>query len=201
MPTFGRLHQLCITAGMAMMVVFATSGVSALTLSSTVPQSGHTGFITLASPAIGASPYDFTAQNYLALLSIDSLSVTLTIAGGDTAVGESDYNNLSLALDGIDTGIALNGFPDQVTQTLTITGIPANVAAILAELHSDGKLIGTVKDHTAGDNFIMIPAAFQTTLVLRAYTHPLPEPGTLGLLTLGLSGLGLYCRRKKPPLA
>lgn len=74
---------------------------------------------------------------------------------------------LLLALDGIDTGIALNGFPgDNAEATLTVRGAPASRGAILAALKADGTLAATVIDTTDEGNFIEVPADADTTLVL-----------------------------------
>jgi hypothetical protein len=184
---------------MATAVALTASGASALTLSSTVTQSGHSGS-SGTYPITGASPYDYTAQSYLSLTSLDGLSITLTISDGDSASGDFDFNNLTLELDGIDTGIMLNGFRENQIDTHTLSGTPLNAAAILTALQADGKLVGTVKDlDEPGTNALSLPAAFQTTLSLEGSSEPTPtpEPTTLSLLGVGLGGLVMYRRRKK----
>ena len=54
---------------------------------------------------------DFTGQfGGLTITSIDGLTVSVaSILDGDTGAGDFDENNLTLALDGIDTGLVLNG--------------------------------------------------------------------------------------------
>lgn len=139
-------------------------------------------------------PWDFNGQNYLQLTSIGTIEITLTMLDGDTSPGEVDFNSLTLFLDDIDTGIYLNGFGNDVTITKTFVGITENSAAILAALKTDGKLIGTVKDHHTehaggGRNGIGFPAIATTTLSLSAV--PLPSsawllgPGLVGLVGLG----------------
>jgi len=54
-------------------------------------------------------------------------TIKATIYDGDTGPGEGDVDDLTLALDGFDTGIKLNGFPDDKTQTRTISGVPVKV--------------------------------------------------------------------------
>jgi hypothetical protein len=98
--------------------------------------------------------------------------MTLTLFDGDTGGGpfDTDRNNLTLGLDGIDTGILLNGFRDSETVTRTITGIPNNAAQILAAMKADGQLVGTIIDRTPNDNFVEIPATFDTTLQITCAT-------------------------------
>ena len=56
-----------------------------------------------------AAPWDFGASAGL-LGSISNITITLTVGDGDSALGERDFDQLTLALDGIDTGLHLNGF-------------------------------------------------------------------------------------------
>jgi hypothetical protein len=157
---------------------FAVSAGIALaqTLSSTVPQSGFEGFIPPeGAPLTGPVPYAFGPE-VQECASLDSITVTLTLFDGDTGGGpnDTDRNNLTLALDGIDTGIILNGFRDSQTVTNTITGTPENAARILAKLKADGQLVGTILDRTPNDNFVGIPTTFDTTLQIECTAT---EPG------------------------
>ena len=136
------------------------------------------------SAPITASAFDFTSQPQL--LSIDSISITLTIIDGDTGFGPNgtndtpyppdgdphgdddfDVNSLSLRLDGIDPGtnFLLNGFtsfqdPLDASDfvTVTFTGAPANSAALLGALQ-DGSVTASVFDSTgvANSNGFQIP--------------------------------------------
>jgi hypothetical protein len=126
----------------------------------------------------GPAPYTFGAQEVQACESIESITVTLTLFDGDTGDGpnDTDRNNLILALDGIDTGIALNGFRDSQTDTNTITGTPNNAARILAALRPDSQLVGTIFDRTPNDNLVGIPAIFDTTLQIECSTAAEPVP-------------------------
>jgi hypothetical protein len=142
------------------------------TLTSTVPQSGFAGGSSTSSPLTGAQPFTFGAQEVQACQSIESISVTLTLFDGDTAPGDFDENQFTLGLDGIDTGILLNGFPNEQTVTLTIPGTPNNAADILAALQADNQLAGTIIDASPADNFIEIPANFDTTLEITCATAP-----------------------------
>src|SRR5436305_2758826 len=93
---------------------------------------------------------------YPTFTGIDSITLTVTIKDGDSGPGQFDFNNLSIGLDGIDTGIKLNGFLGGANPidssgpitTLDVAGAPQNAAAILAALRPDGQLNLTV---TASD--------------------------------------------------
>ncbi len=135
------------------------------TLTGTTNQSGFEGFTITAFPLTG-SAYNFAGQPYSSLTSIDKLSVTLTLSDADTALGNFDFNQLTLGLDGIDTGIKLNGFSDGLTQTLTLGGTPSNASAIISALQADGQLVGTIIDQSSNDNFIGISSLFKTTLTI-----------------------------------
>ncbi|AFZ29237.1 Hemolysin-type calcium-binding region [Gloeocapsa sp. PCC 7428] len=118
-----------------------------------------------------SSVYDFTGKSYESLTTINHISVTLTLHDGDTGIHEMDFNNLTLGLDGIDTGIKLNDFFHGETITQTIRGIPNKAAQILNELQADGQLVGSVVDSTPRDkNTITIPFNFDTTLTITGLT-------------------------------
>ncbi len=94
--------------------------------------------------AIDNTPYAFARIGKLRRL--ERVTITLTIEDGDTEMGDSDHGKLSLALDGIDSGILLDGFPDG-KMTLTRGGVPDNAAQILAALKTDGELEASIIDH------------------------------------------------------
>jgi hypothetical protein len=177
-------------ASLCLLAAAGRAGAEPLTLTATAEQSGWTGYRTLPFP-LTATGWDYYDQPYEALTSLDWLAVTLTLEDGDTLPGNFDRDQLTLALDGIDTGIRLNGFGDGALTTLTVSGVPANREALLGALQQDGVLVGTIIDHTAGDNFLGIPAAFTTTLALQG---EVPEPATWAVLALGLVGLVAWRR-------
>jgi len=80
------------------------------------------------------------------IVRLTQISIIVSINDGDTGPGEGDENELTLALDGIDTGIKLNGFLNNQTTQQTISGVPANARQILAALKADGKLEATIRD-------------------------------------------------------
>jgi hypothetical protein len=134
-------------------------------VTSMVAQSGFDGTVPPRVPLTG-SPYTYSDTNEF--VSLDSIRITLTIDDGDTGPGEFDENQLTLGLDGIDTGITLNGFRDGHTDTNTITGVPNHAVLLLALLKVDGQLNATVIDATGppDDNDIEIPSTSNTTLDL-----------------------------------
>jgi hypothetical protein len=179
--------------------VVGTPTAWALSISSTVAQSGSSGSPNPHPITAPAFPFDFSGQEFTALVTIAGISVTLTMFDGDSGPGDFDFDDLTLGLDGIDTGIKLNGFRDAETVTQTILGVPTSAAAILASLQSDGLLAGTVIDAdlaTVGpSNEITFANTFDTTLTI---SGPVPEPSTLVLLTSGVVGLaGMFRGRKK----
>lgn len=138
-------------------------------------------------------------SSYNNLASIGSLTLTVTIRDGDTTPGSFDFNDLTIGLDGIDTGIKLNGFPNNAISTLDISGVPQNAAAILAALKTDGKLklsvfdndvdlAGSAPDAQAGD-VIAFPGGGvlpDATLQLREGT--VPDQGNLVQVSATQSG-------------
>ena len=152
--------------------------------------------------------YDFTSTGYMALTSITSITVTLTMQDGNSDSGSDgfDYNHLHLALDGTDTGLILNGFRGNALEdTLTFTGTPTNAATILASLQADGKLNGTVTTDNPNDTITMPNEIYfgndanDATTTLSISGTEVPEPGAatwagLGLLTV--AGLGRRGRRR-----
>jgi hypothetical protein len=121
------------------------------TKSSSVPQlkddfQSSNGFM------ITAPDRPLTFQKVGRIRKITNIRITATLYDAETGLGELNENQLTLALDGIDTGILLNGFlgnfPDDVAYTRTISGVPINEAQIRAALKADGKLDATIIDHT-----------------------------------------------------
>ena len=180
----------------AMISSAMNASAAPITITSVVAQSGHADFTLSATPLTGlATPYDFVGQDYASLTSIDSITVTLEVQDGDTNPGELDFDHWTLGLDGIDTGLKLNGFPGQagiLTQTLTQVS-PNNAAALLAALQSDGQLIGTIIDSNPGDHSISLPFRIDTSLDITGEAGgnviPLPAAALMGPLGAGLAGM------------
>ncbi|HEX8077540.1 MAG TPA: PEP-CTERM sorting domain-containing protein [Chthoniobacterales bacterium] len=180
----------------------ATSVVhlNAQSITDATPETQTQQQVSPLDPAeLTASPWDFTGQPTLA--SIGFISITLTLIDGDSASGQFDFNHLFLALDGVNTGLALNGFRSGFQDTLTISGnISMSVSTMLLAQFADRQFVGTiVSDNQASiampnDIFVgaMPPAMASTTLTLAV-----PEPGTWALLGVGLTFVGLRLRRKQ----
>jgi|SRR5215203_1217224 len=161
-----------------MLVVDARSAGAAppakkFTKSSTVPQSGLplvAGNANAPGARITAAtnPYSFSKTSKIA--SIKQVTITATINDGDTGSGEYDENDLFLQLDTINTGIALNGFRNNQTDTRTISGMPNQPGALKRALKADGKLEARIIDadpNDNGGNGVGIPDNVQTTLRIK----------------------------------
>lgn len=176
-----RIWRPSFLVGIVLTVVVAFTSdalAKAQTFTDTVPQSGFGGFIPPeGAPLTGPDPYTF-GNKIQDCESIESITVTLTLFDGDTGRGSfnTERNELTLGLDGIDTGIALNGFPDGETVTNTLSGVPKNMAQILAALKADGQLVGTVIDRSPNDNFVGILDTFDTILEITCATGQVPAP-------------------------
>ena len=164
---------LTLSLGLLLPMAPADNGLNAagaltdFTKRARVGQSGDSTFAIDARISHPDTPFTFAKVDKIRRL--DSVAITLMLQDGNTA-RPADFvkNNLFLALDGIDTGLALNGFPgNNAVKTQTIRGVPANRPAILAALKTDGALAATVIDQTDDGNFIEVPASFDTTLVLK----------------------------------
>jgi len=139
--------------------------VALITKERTVVQSGDTN-IPAQNAKINATNAPFDFANPEKFTSIQNISITATIEDGDSAPGEFAENDLTLALNGIDTGIKLNGYRSDQVDTRTNAGAPANADQVLAALKADGELNATIVDHDP-PGILSVPANFQTTLVLK----------------------------------
>lgn len=204
MQKFSRLFA---AAGVGVLALMAGAASAApIVISSTVDQSGFVGAQNLAVYPLTATAYDFTGQNYSAMTAITGLTVTLTINDGNTGVGEFDENSLTLGLDGIDTGLKLNGFTNNNILTLDLSGNPALAGVLLAALQADGMLVGSILDSTPGnapvDDIIGLPRLIQTTLDINGTVRdsggggqPVPLPAAVLLAPLGAGVAGAFARR------
>ncbi len=157
------------------------------------------------SGSINPAGDPFAFANAASLLNIQSIAITLTLIDGDTGTGPDDVfrDTLTLRLDGIETGLVLNGFSsaanegniqasDYIRLRLEITN-PANAGAILAALQVDNQLVGSLYESAGvpGANSIGLPAREfgsstpTITAVLEITGIAVPEPGTWTLLSVG----------------
>lgn len=128
--------------------------------------------------------FDFSGQPTLSDLT--GIEITLTMEDGDTGAGQFDFNQISLGLDDVPTGIALNGFSTGELNTLTFSlqaGDPGWLSAgaiqdLLTNLYSDNQLFGLLLDATPEDNCVNLYSAFDTTLKLTGTAQVVPEPAS-----------------------
>ena len=156
-----------VAGGVAMLVAAGSAAADPLTLTSEVPASGFNGGTVAAIPLTSngdnqspVTPWDYTGQNYVDLESIQSVSVSFIINSASTDQGGENFDEWTLGLDGIDTGLKLNGIPFSgpggASVNATIEGAIQNADQIIAALKADGKLIGTILDSQPGDDFISL---------------------------------------------
>ena len=201
-----------LAAGLVAGAIGLSASAAPLTLSIDVPQSNFIGLQFGGSyPLTGGLGYDFAGQQFNLLTTIDSITVTLTANDGDTGGGDFDRNDLTLGLDGINTGIKLNDlFNNQIVTITTGGGGVLNAAAILAALQADGRLVGTVIDADSDGqgpstapipDFIGFPGAVTTSLDITGQvgrgggTNNVPLPAAVLLAPLGAGLAGVYSRR------
>jgi hypothetical protein len=149
----------------------------------------------------------FDYGNQAKLCTIDKMEFTFTMEDGDTGPGNFDFNNLTLALDDVDTGIKLNGFNSGQENTVTFSldrnspnWISDSVMnQILSNLNSDGQLLASIVDATPNDNDANLYSIFDTTLKLTG-TCPDAVPEPEAILVWAAAGTVLVVarmRRKK----
>jgi hypothetical protein len=178
--------------------VCAQSALATITVTSSQAQVLTDGMINPSMLITGATPWDFTSTSYLSLTSIDEISVTLTLFEGDTGAGINDFDQgqLMLQLDGLNTGLALDGFDNDLTVTHTVTG-PNLHAGILSALQIDGYLLGSILDLSPNDNYVKVRDGYYATLTLTDHeASVVPVPGAMLLAGLGVAGAG-WLKRKR----
>lgn len=144
----------------------------------------------------GTSPWDFSGTSYLSLTGIDEISVTLRLQDGDTDFGDYDIGELMLELDGLNTGVALDGFTTDLVITKTVTGTN-QAAGLLAALQTDGLLLGKILDLSPNDNWVYVLPEFTATLSLTDNDlSVVPVPGAFLLSSLGAGAAAALKRRR-----
>jgi hypothetical protein len=160
------LVSLVVLAGDRDQPAQAGKKLKSFTKTSVVAQADQAGVLaedfTITS---AAAPYTFAKVGKIR--KITQIRITLTLTDGTTAPGTHDEDDLTLALDGIDTGLRLNGFDEVEEDTRTVSGKPINESQLRAALKADGTLAATIIDADPGDNLISSSSADVTTLVLK----------------------------------
>ena len=113
---------------------------------STVAQQPTNILRTASSNPLTATPYTFKQINKPK--TVNNVSVLVNLFAFNT-----NDTGLFLGLDGIDTGIPLQGFTNFVN--FTATGTPNNGKQI-AKAAADGQLVGTIIDRTPNDNNLLV---------------------------------------------
>jgi hypothetical protein len=130
----------------------------------TAPQSGFVGY---SGTPVLITTFEI-APNTTLPTQIQDIEISFVMDDGDSGPGDFDFNNLTLYLDDINTGIILNGWPNNANDFRnTVSGTPQNGDAILAALQADGKLIATFSDADPSDNFWDLSGGFDATLKIK----------------------------------
>lgn len=170
----GRRAGLLLAAvATAALVVGASGAVHAatgdFTKTSIKPQNDSGGNFVRANGAnitVPDNPFSFRKASKI--VRIDRIAITATITDGDTGSGETERGDLVLVLDGVNTGIPLNGYRGGLRDTRTNGGVPINKREIRNKLRQDGELRATIKDRDPGPNQdIILPANRETKLVIK----------------------------------
>ena len=179
-----------VTCGWLMLAV---PGKAAM-ISASGGQSGMDTELDACVPMI-ITELDFGNQPMLS--HIETIGFRMTMWDGDTARGNFDRDNLSLWLDKVDTGLLLNGFPDQRLLTVTNWSRPRHdVQLALLAVLADGLVRADFMCGHRSHNSYVIPREYQATLFLS--DQPLPEPRSVWLCVAGvlsLAGTRWFSRR------
>ncbi len=187
------------------LLAFGSVAARATTITSTVLElngavtqgDGNNQNLSTLDPAEITAPsgYNF-AVNFNSLTSVMFIQVTLTVQDGNSSASDGqgfDFGHLFLGLDGINTGLVLNGFRGNgLEDTLTFSGtVDASTgAAIFANLQ-DGFLVGSIITDNASDTPLSPNELFVGNDNLNAMTtlsisDAVPEPTTIALIGAGL---------------
>ncbi len=201
----GEVRKTILT--MCFVLVFCHGAFASITITAFQMQVESKGMLDPSSLITGNTPWDFTGQAYLSLNSIDEISVTLTVLDGDTDIGEFDEDELVLELDGLNTGLALNGFASDASATDHLVSGDNQAGGLLDLLQQDGLLLGRILDLSPNDNYVKIRGDYLATLSLTDHDLsgpqqggggiPVPVPGAVMLSSFGVVAAGWLKRKRQ----
>jgi len=169
----GKKTVLLLAAAMAALAVGASGVAQAATRdfakTSIKPQNeSGDNFVPADGSNITVPDNPFTFAKASRVVRINRIAITATITDGDTGAGDTERNDLLLVLDGVNTGIPLNGYRHAFQDTRTNGGAPINKRELRNKLRQDGELHATIMDRDPGPGQdIILPANFETTLTIR----------------------------------
>ncbi|MCP4453090.1 MAG: PEP-CTERM sorting domain-containing protein [Planctomycetes bacterium] len=197
------MRRIILTSCLALS--FAHGAFASITITSSQMQVESKGMLNSSLLITGNMPWDFTGQAYLGLNSIDEIAVTLTLLDADTGAGEFDEGELMLELDGLNTGLALDGFADDVTMISYSVSGDNQADGLLNLLQQDGLLLGRVLDLSPNDNYIKIRGDYLATLSLTDHERfavsvvEVPAPSALLLSSFGAVAASWLKRKRQRP--
>ena len=159
-----------------------------------------------AGPYITEDPFDFSGSP--SLNSIGRIELTLSMWDGDTEVGDPDYNDLFVKLEGAEPSPRwyMNGLPNEgkgnqddispddaveLTFSRDVTGDTALNSALLDSVGpgGDGRISVRLWDEDPLGNRVWLPSERDATLALTETPEgALPEPSTIALFLLAGAG-------------
>ncbi len=151
--------------------------------------------------AVALGTLDFTGQPVGSMPQLNSMHFSLALGGLDTGASNFDFNNITLTVAGIDTGIKLNGYTNSIfSQTRTFDKNILNGAAILAAIQSTPSSIsvgllditpdGTNEYYTYGGSF---------NLTFDSNPVPFTPAESMGLVVMGAASAWVRFRRRSAP--
>jgi hypothetical protein len=138
-----------------------------------------------------------TVSGYSGLGSLAHIGLTMSFRGLETGVGQTDYNNIQLTVNGYNTGLLLNGFGSLVTtQHLYLNGVQ-NASDILNSLNATGIAnIGFFDSTLSPDNAFRFGGS-TAYLTVSDTAIPFSPASTAGLTLVGAWLIARYRKQAK----